>query len=96
MSKTDSGADGVKHEHTAFFENYYGDAVAELAQRYPNEQRHITIEWSDLFQYDRDVANDYLKKPDKMESILSDALADVPIPVPNVTLDPVDIRVVGL
>jgi len=83
-----------EHEHTAFFKRYYAEAVDELAQRYPDEQTSITIDWGDLFAYDMDVAEDYLVAPDTINGILQNALADYPIP--NVELQNVEIRVIGL
>lgn len=97
MSKPDGtvSEDG-KHEHTAFFERYYADAVAELAQRYPEQQRHITIEWSDLLRYDHELAEEYLQKPDSADVRLQRALQDYDLPDPEMTLEDVDVRVVGL
>ena len=86
--------DGEQHEHTAFFKSYYSDAVAELAQRYPDEQNHITVDWGDLLAYDIDLAEDYLVAPETIGGVLQNALADYPIP--NVELTDVSIRMVGL
>jgi len=83
-----------EHEHTAFWKTYYADEVADLAMRYPGEKRSIRVDWGDLFQYDIDLAEDYLVAPDQIDEILSAALADYH--VPNVELTDVDIRVVGL
>ena len=95
MSEAAPGAgDDREHEHTAFFKSYYSDAVDTLAQRYPDEQRHLTIDWGDLLAYDVDLAEDYLVAPDRIGSILQSALADYPIP--NVELRDVTIRVTGL
>ena len=93
MSQTQETETG-EHEHTAFWKRYYADEVATLAQRYPDEQASITVDWGDLFAYDIDVAEDYLVAPDTIDNILSQALAAYPIP--NVELTDVDIRVVGL
>jgi replicative DNA helicase Mcm len=84
-----------EHEHTQFFKRYYGDEVAELAQRYPNDQKHLRVDWSDLVTYDRDVAMDFLEHPGEIKPILQNALADVPLPIEN-NLGDVDIRMVGL
>ena len=98
MSSTaDTGDDG----HRQFWETYYREAVAKLAQGYPKEQRHITIEWTDLLRYDIDMAEDYLIAPDTIEQMLRNALEDMPIPAGS-SLDgtaiqsDIDIRVVGL
>ena len=83
-----------EHEHTAFFKSYYSDAVDELAQRYPDEQNHLVVDWGDLFAYDMDLAEDYLVAPDTIDGVLQSALEDYPIP--NVELTDVSIRMVGL
>lgn len=89
MSTFEDGPD-----HVEFFERYYSEAVARLAQRYPSEQSHIRIEFSDLLRYDRDLAEDYLTHPDEIDSVLALALANYS--VPNTELTDVDIRVIGL
>jgi len=97
MSTTDTPDDG----HRTFWETYYGEQVAELAQNYPADKRHLTIEWGDLLRYDVDLAEDYLKAPDTIDQMLRNALEDMPIPAGS-KLDgaaiqsDIDIRVVGL
>jgi replicative DNA helicase Mcm len=83
-----------EHDYLAFWRRYYADEVELLAQRYPKEQQHIEIDWSDLLTYDVDLAEDYLKAPDVVGEELEAALRDYP--TPNVTLSDVDVRVVGL
>jgi replicative DNA helicase Mcm len=97
MSTTGTTDDG----HRSFWETYYGEQVAELAQQYPGDKRHLTIEWGDLLRYDVDLAEDYLKAPDTIDQMLRNALEDMPIPAGS-KLDgaaiqsDIDIRVVGL
>lgn len=81
-------------EHTGFFRRYYAEAVARLAQRYPSEQSHIRVDFSELLTYDRDLARDYLTHPDEIDRVLSRALANYSIP--GLELTDVDIRVIGL
>jgi len=81
-------------DHVDFWKRYYSDAVSELAQRYPDEQASITIDWGDLLTYDTDLAEDYLIAPDTIDATLQKSLEAYP--VPNVQLTDVDIRVVGL
>ena len=85
----------TQHEHTQFFKSYYRDEVGELAQRYPNDQEHLRVDWSDLAMYDRELAMDYLEHPERTKPILQNALADVPLPIEN-NLGDAEIRVVGL
>ena len=96
-SATDSG----ESQTLSFWETYYADEVTELAQRYPEEQRHITIDWGDLLRFDPDIADDYLVAPDRMTDLLRDGLAEFPLPAgisltPEAIRDDIDIRVVGL
>lgn len=97
MSTTDTADDG----HRTFWETYYRDAVADLAQNYPGDKRHLTIEWGDLLRYDAALAEDYLIAPDTIDQMLRNALEDMPIPAGS-KLDgaaiqsDIDIRVVGL
>jgi len=83
-----------EHEHTAFWQTYYADEVADLATKYPSEKRSIRVDWGDVLRYDADLADDYLVAPGAVGDELSQALADYPIP--NVELTDVDVRVVGL
>jgi replicative DNA helicase Mcm len=77
-----------------WFEREYSDAIATLAQRYPDEQSHLTVSWSDLLRFNPDVADDYLDNPRSMDKTLRQALGEVN--VPNVTFNDVEIRVVDL
>lgn len=97
MSTTDTQNDS----NNSFWERFYSDEVAELAQRYPKEQRHITIDWTDLLRYDADIAEDYLKNPETIEDNLKQALAEFPLPGGislnrDAIMGDIEIRVVGL
>jgi replicative DNA helicase Mcm len=83
-----------REDHSDFFERYYSDEISKLAQRYPSEQSHIRIEWSDLLTYDRELARHYLVKPDETAQTLQLALENCH--VPGVDLADVEIRVTGL
>jgi len=85
-----------------FYRNYYRDAISQLAQRYPNEQRSLHVDYDDLYQFDQDLADDYLSQPDQLEDFAEEALrvydlpADVSLGQAHVRLrnlpDTVDIR----
>jgi len=77
-----------------WFEREYRDEISTLAQRYPDEQAHLTVSWSDLLRFDTDFADDYLDDPRSMDKTLRQAVEQVN--VPNVTLTDVDVRVVDL
>jgi replicative DNA helicase Mcm len=85
-----------------FYRNYYRDEIGQLAQRYPNEQRSLHIDYDDLYQFDPDLAEDYLAQPDQLGEYAEEALrvydlpADVSLGQAHVRLrnlpDNVDIR----
>lgn len=88
----------VVDELQEWLRKYYHEDILELAQRYPNEQRWLEIQWSDLLRFDPDFADDFLENPEtqeQMEGYIKDALYRYDIPI-DIELDPVDIRVVGL
>lgn len=79
-----------------FLSNYYHDEIGTLAQRYPGEQSHLTVDWSDLFRFDNDIADDFLDDPDKITKAFQYALEEYDLPDPDLRLTDVSIRMVGL
>jgi replicative DNA helicase Mcm len=85
-----------------FYRNYYRDEISRLAQRYPNEQRSLHVDYDDLYQFDQDLADDYLSQPEQIGDFAEEALrvydlpADVSLGQAHVRLrnlpDTVDIR----
>ena len=85
-----------------FYRNYYREAIGTLAQQYPNERRSLYVDYDDLYQFDPDLAEDYLSQPDQIQEYAEDALrlydlpADVKLGNAHVRLenlpDSVDIR----
>jgi len=57
-----------------FYRDYYREEIGTLAQRWPQEQRSLYIEYSDLFRFERDIAEDYLDDPDQMQQYAEEAL----------------------
>jgi len=84
----------VVEDLTEFVQSYYPDRVSELAQKYPDEQRHIEVDWSDLLMYDQDLADDYVDNPGKMGELFTSAIRELNIPTGELT--GVEVRVVGL
>jgi len=84
-----------------FLNNYYRNEVGKLAQHYPNEQQSLLVRYNDLFQFDREIAEDYLDKPDQLGEYLDEALHNFDLPA-DIDLrggkdDPAaTVRVVGL
>jgi len=50
-----------------FYRSYCTDAVAELAQRYPKEQRSLTVDYADLVAFDVDLADDWIDTPETIQ-----------------------------
>ncbi len=65
-----------------FFRNYYDNEIKQLAQRYPNEQRSLSIDWQDLYRFDPDLADDF-NQPEQLQRYAEEALRlyDLPIDV---------------
>jgi replicative DNA helicase Mcm len=85
-----------------FYRNYYRDEISRLAQRYPNEQRSLHVDYDDLHTFDPDLAEDFLAQPDQIGEFAEEALrvydlpADISLGQAHVRLrnlpDTVDIR----
>ncbi len=63
-----------------FYRNYYREEVGHLAQRYPREQRSLEIDYSELFVFDRDLAEKWLNNPDQMLEYAEEALYQYDLP----------------
>ena len=57
-----------------FYRNYYRDEIGKLAQQYPNEKRSLYIDYDDLYQFDTDLAEDYLSQPEQLQEYAEEAL----------------------
>jgi replicative DNA helicase Mcm len=79
----------------AFYRNYYRDEIAQLAQNYPSEQRSLSIDWSDLYQFDADIADDYISKPEQLREYAEEALRLYDLPV-DVSLGQAHVRIRNL
>jgi replicative DNA helicase Mcm len=79
-------------ELTEFLRTYCREDVGELAQRYPKEQRSLWVSWRDLWQFDADVAEDYLDAPEKVNEYLHEALVQFDLPA-EIDLSGATIRV---
>ncbi|WP_049925355.1 minichromosome maintenance protein MCM [Halopiger goleimassiliensis] len=80
---------------TEFLRRYYKEEVQQLAQRYPNEQRSLEVDWSDIYQYDPDVADDVLAEPEQMRRYFEEALRLFDLSI-DVTLSNAHVRIGGL
>ncbi|WP_434521265.1 minichromosome maintenance protein MCM [Halorubrum sp. AS12] len=78
-----------------FLRERYREEVGTLAQRYPNDQKSLVIDYDELFEFDRDTAEDYLAKPDQMREYAEEALRNYDLPA-DVSLDRAHVRVSNL
>ena len=85
----------VVEQLAELLERDYRADLGELAQRYPGDQQHLTIDWSDLYRYSPAIADDYLQQPELMDAHLQAAIPEIDLPF-GVALDDVEIRMVGL
>lgn len=78
-----------------FLRTYSKQDILTLAEHYPREQTSITVDWMDLFQYNPELAEDYVTHPQEIQDYLDAALKHVPIPV-DITFDQATVRVVNV
>ncbi|PSP88751.1 AAA family ATPase [Halobacteriales archaeon QS_4_66_20] len=78
-----------------FYRDYYRNEIGELAQKYPNEQRSLYVNWSDLYRYDPDLADDVVAQPEQMRDYAEEALRLYDLPV-DVKLGGAHVRIVNL
>ncbi len=78
-----------------FFRNYYDNDIKQLAQRYPNEQRSLHVDWQDLYRYDPDLADDFLNQPEQLQRYAEEALRLYDLPI-DVSLGQAHVRVTNL
>jgi DNA replicative helicase MCM subunit Mcm2 (Cdc46/Mcm family) len=78
-----------------FYRSYYRNEIAQLAQKYPNEQKSLYVDWQDLYRYDSDLADDFRNKPNQLREYAEEALRLYDLPV-DVSLGQAHIRVQNL
>ena len=78
-----------------FYRDYYRNEIGELAQKYPNEQRSLYIDWDDLYRFDPDLADDFVAQPEQMRDYAEEALRLYDLPV-DVKLGQAHVRVQNL
>lgn len=77
----------VEQAFEEFFTQYYRDDIAELAQKYPSEQKSLWIEAKDLMVFSENTAgmslyDDWISQPETMRTQAENALPNVDLPVP--------------
>ena len=77
-----------------FYQRYYREDILELAEHYPQEQESLTIDYSDLFQFRPELADDLREKPQPVLEHMEEALRLFDLPI-DITLD-ATVRVAGV
>ncbi|MFC7096044.1 minichromosome maintenance protein MCM [Halobaculum marinum] len=75
--------------------NEHMDALAELAQQYPNESRTFALDWHDLARWDESLADRLLGAPDDTLEEIEEAIRVVDLPV-DLSMSRVNVRVHNL
>ena len=57
---TTDGRDDLTESLVRFYRTYYREDLSRLARHYPREQHALHIEFGDLWQHDRELAEDWL------------------------------------
>ncbi|WP_135535398.1 minichromosome maintenance protein MCM [Halostella pelagica] len=78
-----------------FFRGYCDKEIRTLAQHYPNEDRSLVVDWGDLYQFDPDLADDYLSKPEQLQECAEEALRLYDLPI-DIELGQAHVRVCNL
>lgn len=95
MSATPQIDDTITEKFERFYRSYCWDEIGQLLERYPNDQRSLTIEYSDLYRFDPDLADDYLTNPETMTLYAEEGLRQLDVPA-DIDLAEAHIRVTGL
>jgi replicative DNA helicase Mcm len=78
-----------------FYRSYYRNEIADLAQKYPSDQKSLYIDWQDLSRFDTDLADDFRNKPAQLRQYAEEALRLYDLPV-DVSLGQAHVRATGL
>ncbi len=78
-----------------FYRRYYTDEVGELARNYPRERKSLYLDWTDLYTFDPDIAEEYLSKPEQYRECAEEALRLYDLPV-DVSLGQAHVRLQNL
>ena len=90
-----AGNQDLTERFIQFYRNYYREEIGTLAQQYPNEKRSLYVDYDDLFQFDRDLAEDFRTKPDQMREYAEEALRLYDLPA-DVSLGRAHVRIENL
>lgn len=86
--------EGRWDDYEQFLRTYYKDEIAELYQRYPKEQQSLVIDWSDILQWDMDVADDVREHPELFKEAFEKVLPEIDMPI-NMDIEGAKVRFTG-
>jgi len=79
-----------------WFRNYYRDEIGLLAQRFPQEQKSLVVDYQDLYRFDPDLADDWTeRKPETAHDYAEEALRTYDLPV-DIDLSAAHVRLSNL
>jgi len=94
MAATQHETGGIEatEDFEKFFGRYYDEEIAELAQKYPGEQRSLYIDYNDLFIYEHELAEQFRTNPEVLRDQAERALVSYELPA-DVSLGGAHVRV---
>lgn len=81
MSQQTSQHNQLVEEFVEFYGRYYQEEVLELANGFPQDQKSLWVEASDLCAHNPDLLDDFLNYPERIRSAAEDALVAFDLPV---------------
>jgi len=78
-----------------FYRDYYRNEIGELAQKYPDGQKSLFVDWEDLYRFDPDLAEDYRNKPNLLREYAEEALRLFDLPI-DVKFSQAHVRIQGI
>ncbi|MFB6070332.1 MAG: hypothetical protein ABEJ76_04850 [Halanaeroarchaeum sp.] len=78
-----------------FYRRYYQEEIGDLASKYPRERKSLVIDWTDLYRWEPDFADEFVRYPDRFRSAAEEALHQYDLPV-DVSLSDAHVRIANL
>jgi replicative DNA helicase Mcm len=77
------------------YRTYYHEDIGKLAGAYPNDRKSLTVDWSDIFRYDPELADDVVEKPEQLIEFFEQALRQYDVPI-DVTFSDAHVRIINV
>jgi len=68
----------IEDELVQFYKRYCSEEIEENPDKFPGEKRAVYAEYKDLYRFNRDIAEDWLKEPEQMQEVANSALLKYP------------------